>query len=60
MLRPGRHVVRLVVLEVSARGYAYVIGAGIISGPGLFHVTPLFSWALDLPQGGRRISLSRR
>jgi hypothetical protein len=59
MPRLGRHVVRLVVLEVSARGYAWVIGAGIISGLGLFHVTPL-SWALDVPPGGRRISLSRR
>jgi len=59
MPRPGRHVVRLVVLEVSARGYAYVIGAGIISGLGLFHVAPL-SRALDWPPGGRRISLSRR
>jgi hypothetical protein len=59
MPRPGRHVVRLVVLEVRAWGYAYVIGAGIISGPGFFHVTPL-SWALDLPPGGPRISLSRR
>jgi hypothetical protein len=42
MQRPGRHVVRFVVLIVVARGDAWVIGTGVASGPVLFHVTPSF------------------
>jgi hypothetical protein len=45
MQRPGRHVVCLVVLIVIARRHAWVIGTGVRSGLGLFHVTPSFMGA---------------
>ena len=58
MQRSGRHVVCLVVLIVRARRDAWVIGTGVTSGLGLFHVTPsLMGARLAAPPS--RLSLSR-